>query len=131
MKRMIARLRRNESGASAIEFAIAVPVLVSMIYGIFTIGLLFQANAGLQHALGEAARAATLFPTPTDEQLQDMLEAKEFGLGGGTLETPVISTDSTNHFMTISLTYHRPLHFLFVDGPTVTLTKSKKVYLAY
>ncbi len=31
------------------------PILVLFIYGIFQVGLLFQANAGMQHALGEGA----------------------------------------------------------------------------
>jgi len=53
-------LRRNEKGAAAIEMAIALPVLLVMIYGIFQVGLIFQANAGMQHALGEGARYATL-----------------------------------------------------------------------
>ena len=67
---MIARrkLHRDEGGAAALEFALAFPVLISIIYGIFMIGMVFMASAGLQHALGEAARYATLFPTPTDAQ---------------------------------------------------------------
>ncbi|MBA3730486.1 MAG: pilus assembly protein, partial [Sphingomonas sp.] len=78
-------LRRNERGAAAIEFAIAVPILILMIYGIFRLGLLFQANAGMQHALGEGARYATIYPTPTNTQIQTKMnarsaEAREVGL---------------------------------------------------
>ena len=62
---MLKILRRDEEGAAAIEFAIAVPILVTMLYGIFQVGLLFQANAGMQHALGEGARYATLCLSPT------------------------------------------------------------------
>lgn len=131
MTHLFERLRGSESGASAVEFALAVPVLVSFIYGIFSIGMLFQANAGVQNALGEAARYATLYPTPTDAQIQDRITAKKFGLYGGTLATPSITTDATNHYKTISLTYTRPMKFLFIDGPTVTLTRSKRVYVAY
>ena len=45
-------LWRDERGAATIEIAIALPILVLFIYGMFTIGVLFQANAGLQHSLG-------------------------------------------------------------------------------
>ena len=59
-------IRRDESGAAIIEFALSVPILVTMIYGIFELSQLFEANAGMQHALGEGARFATLcIPTST------------------------------------------------------------------
>ena len=53
-------LRRDERGVAVIEIAIVLPVLILFIYGIFQIGILYQANAGMQHALGEGARYATL-----------------------------------------------------------------------
>ena len=76
-------LRRNERGAAAIEFAIAVPILIVCIYGIFQVGLLYEANAGMQHALGEGARAASLYdssttshvPTRRHDQGQDERQA--------------------------------------------------------
>jgi Flp pilus assembly protein TadG len=131
VKTLLQHLRRDQSGSSSIEFAIAVPVLVAFIYGIFSVSLLFQANAGVQHALGEAARYATIFPTPTDTQIQTMITESDFGLGGGTLDTPVIDNSQlANGYKTISLTYHRPVHLLFMNGPTVTITRSKRVYVA-
>ena len=48
------RLKRNQRGAAVIEIAIALAVLITFIYGIFQMGTLYQANAGMQHALGEA-----------------------------------------------------------------------------
>ena len=124
----LAFLRRDQRGAAAIEFAIAVPVLVLMIYGIFRLGLLFQANAGMQHALGEGARYATIYPTPSDSQIQARMNAKLFGSGYGsfTVSPPASSTG----YKTLTVTYTTPMDFLFVPGPTVTLTRSKKVYVA-
>lgn len=131
---MMIRLKRlwaDERGANLVEFALALPVLILMIYGIFSIGLLFQANAGIQHALGEAARYATIFPTPTNAQIQARITDKTFGLKGGTLQTPVIDdTQLANGYKTITMTYTRPTKFLFFNGPTVTITKSKRVYLS-
>jgi len=83
-------LRRNEEGAAAIEMAIALPVLLVMIYGIFQVGLVFQANAGMQHALGEGARYATLcVPTssgcnsPSDSAVVTRMSNKLFGMNIG------------------------------------------------
>ena len=128
MTRLLRSLRKDTEGAAAIEFAIAVPVLTLMIWGMFQVGLIFQANAGMQHALGEAARYATIFPTPSDTQLQTRITAKKFGLGNGTWGTPTIVTDTAAGTKTITVSYSQPTDFLFFSGPTVTLTKSKVVY---
>lgn len=137
MSGQIQRLMRNERGASMIEFAIAVPVLVLFIYGIFIVGMLFQANAGMQHALGEGARYATLClnPTPTagctvptNTQIQAVINAKLFGKGKGTFTVPE-PTGGTG-FRTLTVNYTVPTDFLFFPGPTVAMSQSKKVYIA-
>jgi Flp pilus assembly protein TadG len=130
MTRLLKRLWADESGANIIEFAIAVPVLTVFIYGIFVVGKLFEAQAGMQHALGEAARYATLYPTPTDDQIKAKMAAKKFGVtgNGGALSALAISTSGSTK--TLSLTYTQQTNFLLFRGPNVSLTKSKKVYLA-
>ncbi|HET9459221.1 MAG TPA: TadE/TadG family type IV pilus assembly protein [Sphingomicrobium sp.] len=124
------KLCSDQSGSAAIEFIVAVPVLVSMLWGIFQFAVLLQANAGMQHALGEAARYATVYPTPSDTQIQAKITSSKFGVGSGTWDTPVITTDSTTQTKTLTVTYHQPLDFLFLPGPTVDLTANKVVYLA-
>lgn len=131
------KLSSDEAGASALEFALAVPVLTVMIYGIFTLGQLFEADASMQHALGEGARYATLClnPTaagvctvPTDTQITNKVTAKLFGPAGSL--TPTINTDTTAKTKTITLTYSTTPSFLFFNGPPVSMTRSKVVYYA-
>lgn len=131
--RKIRSLLRDDSGANLVEFAIALPVLVSFIWGIFQFGLVFQAQAGMQHALGEAARMATLYPTPLDQTIKDKVTAKKFGTYNGTLGTlqiQDISSGGTVVAKKLTLTYSQPTNFLFVAGPTITITKDKTVYLS-
>jgi len=134
---MLKILRRDEEGAAAVEFAIAVPVLVTMLYGIFQVGLLFQANAGMQHALGEGARYATLCLTPTsasgctvptDANIQARINSKLFGKSDGTF-TVAAPVTTNNSYKTLTVTYSRAMNFLFFQGPTVTLTRTKTVYI--
>lgn len=129
MKRLI-QLIGDRKGSAAIEFVVAIPILVLMIWGIFQIGILYQANAGMQHALGEGARLATVWPTRTDDEIQSKITSAKFGLANGTWGTPQITTDTTAKTKTISVTYSQPTDFLFFQGPTVTLSASKVVYLA-
>lgn len=124
------QLAADRSGSSAIEFAVAVPILVMMIYGVFQVGILYRANAGMQHALGEAARLATIFPTPTDTEIRAKITSTKFGVARGTWGTPSIDTDTTAKTKTISVTYTQPTDFLFVPGPTVVMSSSKVVYLS-
>ena len=126
---------RDESGAAAIEFAIAVPVLMMMIWGIFQIAMVLQANAGVQQALGQGARYATIFDTttnqrPTDDQISARITAAKFGTGNGTWHTPVIddSNEASDGYIDISVEYDVPTDFLLFSGPDVTLSHSKRVY---
>lgn len=129
---MLKILKRDEKGAAAIEMAIALPVLVSMIYGLFQVGLLYQANAGMQHALGEGARLATLYERytsnnqPTDATIKAKMNAKLFGKGDGsfTVNDPVTGTG----YKDLSITYTKRMNFIFIPGPTITLTRSKRAY---
>jgi Flp pilus assembly protein TadG len=137
MNRFPNGLVRDQAGSSAIEMALALPILTTMLYGIFTIGQLFEADASMQHALGEGARYATLCLTPTsagvctvptNTQISDVVTAKLFGPASGI--TPVVVTDTTAKTKTITLTYTTTPSFLFFSGPTVTMTRSKVAYYA-
>ena len=129
---LIKLIRRSERGAAAIEMAIALPILVSMIYGLFQVGLLYQANAGMQHALGEGARLATLYERftsnnqHTNDTIKAKMQAKLFGKGDGnfTVADPVNGTG----YKDLSITYTKRMNFIFIPGPTITLTRSKRAY---
>lgn len=141
MKKLIS-LRRNERGAAAIEMAIALPVLMLFVYGIFEIGIAGQAIAGMQHGLGEGARYATICinPTsagtcgvPTDDQIKAKIQEKKFGVGVGTFDDPVVSTPvatDCTRCRDLSVTFHMPMNFLFFSAPSINITRTKRVYLA-
>lgn len=135
MSMNLRKIIRDQEGGAAIEMAIALPLLVSFIYGIFQIGLVFQANAGVKHALGEAAREATIWPIPTDDELKAIVKSKSFGTHNGTLKDAsiVINKDENGDpdgSRTITLTYAQPTDFIFFAGPTVDIVQSKRVYTA-
>ena len=55
-----ARLIRNQSGASAVEFALVVPVLMTMLFGLFDLGHNMYTAQMLQGAIQKAARDSTI-----------------------------------------------------------------------
>lgn len=132
--KLIRLLKRDQRGAAVIEIAIALPVLITFIYGIFQIGILYQANAGMQHALGEGARFATLCKPVTsgcnvasDADIKAKMNAAVFGTKPGTFTVP--NPVTVNREMTLTVNYTQPMNFLFFPGPTVNLSRTKKVYL--
>lgn len=130
MMRFIRNLADDAHGLSAIEFGIVAPVLLSLVWGMFQISLLLEANAGVQNALGQAARYATIYPTPGDTQISSLITSSKFGGGYGTWSTPTITANVAANTKTITVSYAQPLNFIFFNGPTVTLTKTKVVHLS-
>lgn len=123
-------LRGDNRGAAIVEFAMTLPIMISFIFGIFQIALIFQANSGVQHAMGEAARYATIFPTPSDDDIKTRVESSDFGTHNGRLDRATVTTDSSGEFKTISIHYQQPTDFIFFEGPTVDIVKSKRIYVA-
>ena len=133
MKRIL-RLRSDNRGAAVIEMAIALPVLVFIIYGIFESALLLRASAGMQHGIGEGARLATIYPTPSNAAVTARVNDKLFGMQDAKAGFPLVSVvkanNTTHQWYTIGVTYKKDVDFLFLPSRTVTITHSKRVYTA-
>lgn len=132
--KLLKLIKRDERGVAVIEMAFVLPVLILFIYGIFQIGILYQANAGMQHALGEGARFATLCKPvtggcniATDAQITAKMNSVVFGTKPGTFSIP--SPTTTNRVMTLTVNYSQPMNFLLFPGPTISLSRTKVVYL--
>jgi Flp pilus assembly protein TadG len=125
-----ARLACCRSGAAAAEFAIVAPILILAIFATFQFGTLFFANAGLQNAVGEGARLATLWPRRTQSEIQSRLQAAQFGLNPQNLAAPqfVAGTSGGQDFMDITMTYTVDLDFLLFRIEDVTLQETRRAY---
>jgi len=139
MKKLI-DLWRDERGAAVIEMAIALPTLLLFVYGIFQVGVAFQAKAGMQHALGEGARYATLCynPTvasgcsvPTNDQIKTRINDRVFGTKVGNYQVPTVTNGPTGSgYKTLSVTFTMTPNYLFFNGPAINITETKRVYVA-
>lgn len=129
----LANLRRDEQGVAAIEMAFAMPVLLLFVFGMFQFGVIMQANAGMQHALGEGARLATLFPRRADSVILDRMNASVFGMNVGRFNAPTITTPASTvcaNCRDLQVTYTVTPDFVFFSAPEITLTRKKRVYTA-
>ena len=66
---MTKSLIRDTRGATAIEMAFALPILVALMIGLLQFGLVLHANGALRHTLGQGIRYAKVYPNATTEQV--------------------------------------------------------------
>lgn len=125
-------LTRSEDGAAVIEFAFVLPVLIMLIWMILQAGLVFRAMSGIQHSLGEGARAATLWPIPDKDDVKDKMEAAVYGIGPGDFDIPepVEGTADGSTYWDLEVTYTQPTNLIFLPGPTISVSRSKRVWVA-
>ncbi|CAN5223077.1 hypothetical protein BH24PSE1_BH24PSE1_07530 [soil metagenome] len=129
---MIRKLTRNEDGAAVIEMAFALPILIALIWMVVQLGLVFRAMSGIQHALGEGARAATLWPVPTVPDIETKMEEAVYGIGPGTFTIidAVPGNADGSDYLDLEVTYTQETDLLVFPGPTISVSRSKRVWVA-
>ncbi len=126
-------LKTNERGAAAIEMAFALPALIILIWMIVQLGMAFRAVAGIQHSLGEGARLATIWPQPTDDQIETRMEEMVYGIQPGTftIHPPAPGlTAAGEAYLDLQVSYTQPTSLLLLPGPTISVTRQKRVWVA-
>lgn len=134
-------LSRDQEGVATVEMAFALPVLVVMIYMFVQLAQVYRAMSGIQQALGQGARYATLCINPTTggcsvpsaSQIQTVINNSVYGIGPGTftVATPATGTDGgTGHYYDLSVSYTQPTTLMLFPGPTINVSRSKRVWVA-
>jgi len=125
-------LVRDTKGAAVIEMALAIPILLQLLWIIFQGGLIFRAMSGIQHGLGEGARYATLFPQPTNTQIRTRISDAVYGIGPGsfTIANPIAGTADGANYLDLTVSYTQETNLLIVPGPTITVSRSKRVWVS-
>jgi Flp pilus assembly protein TadG len=103
-------LMKSESGQSLVEFALIVPLLILLLFGIVDFGRIFHAYLTIDHAGREAARAASIGKDDTQVKSTAVTDAVGISL---TTDRVVISPNGTRvsgNDVSITITY--PITFL-------------------
>src|SRR3954452_25559168 len=134
-------LLRDQTGAAAVEMAFALPVLIVLIWMFVQLAQIYRAMAGIQQALGEGARFATLClnptatgcSTPTTTQVKTRISDSVYGIGPGTFTVadPGTGNDGgTGFYYDLTVSYTQPTSLLLFPGPTINVSRSKRVWIA-
>ena len=133
-------LVRDQNGAATVEMAFALPILIVMIWMFVQLAQIYRALAGIQQGLGEGARYATLClnpsslgcEAPTAASIKTTISASVYGVGPGTfvVSDPVSGNSGTSQYYDLKVTYSQPTSLLLFPGPTINVTRSKRVWTA-
>jgi Flp pilus assembly protein TadG len=94
--------RKNQSGASAVEFAIILPILVLLVFGIIEFSVALYDKAMITNASREGARAGIVFRVPlvTDEEITEVVNTylgnSLITFGGPTAATTTVTRNGPN-----------------------------------
>ncbi len=130
MMRIFSRFWNDEEGAAAIEGAFAIPTLVLMFFGLMQVGILLWSQASLANAVGQAARFATIYPSPSNEDIENYAMSEDLGIDTDRITAVNVSrgTDDGRNYVEIEMTYQTPTDFIFFEGPTVTIDQTRRAY---
>jgi Flp pilus assembly protein TadG len=123
---------RDHSGVAAIEFALAAPVMLLLILGIWNAGVMLFAQNGISNAVETGARHATIFPRPTQAEILERVNAGYYGPRQGVIDGPnlVYGVQNNAPTVTISMSYTHETALPFLDLSPVTLRHERTAYLA-
>lgn len=85
------RARTRERGAAVVEFALIMPILLILVFGIISYGYMLSFRQAISQAAAEGARAAAVAQRDADQQpdalaaINEALESYGVSCAGGTL----------------------------------------------
>ena len=120
---------QSESGASAVEFALLLPVLMMILFGIIEFGLALYRQAILTNASREGARLGIVqsIPAITTGQIDAVIDTylTSAGIPPGNVTRNIVAGGGTGTPVTVTLTLpytYSVLPALTSIAPTINLT---------
>lgn len=125
------RLVDDMTGAAAIEFAFAIPVLACVMIGILQFGMILHASGGMRHAVGEGIRHAKIYPNASSTEVLAEVRDALSGINPAGITSLTFERGTSNNaqFGRISMTYQIQPVIPFVPMDLLTLTESKTAYV--
>lgn len=74
--------RQDQRGAALVEFALVLPILLILVFGIIDFGFLFNAQVSLTQATREGVRAGAIGTAPSIGDMEQRMQQAYFGFAG-------------------------------------------------
>ena len=122
----LSALRRDENGASAVEFALVGSAFIALCIGLLEFGSALQVRNELAHAADRGARLLIIDPEATDEAIEAQVEALLARYDSDMLAVDVTS-DALAEYRTISIAYDVQITVPFFPVSVLTLSALRQV----
>ena len=119
MRRLI---RDPERGAAAVEFALVVPILIMLVFGIIAFGRGYHAKVELTGAVREGARALALGKSTGEAQTATIEAAPGLDLGAGNISTVPCPAGGADGSAEVTATYGLPYNIPLVSEGTFDIS---------
>lgn len=118
--------RRRESGQAIVEFALTLPILLLLVFGIIDFGWLFFNKMGVENASREGARYAIVNSASGSVSADVTSLARDYcqGTAADTAVTLAISGDNATVTVTKQVKVLTPVAGVFVSGQTLEMTST-------
>ena len=90
------RFSGDRSGATAIELAFCLPILLTLVVGIFQFGWTQHQVSSIRYAMQRASRALMLNPDLTEAQVQTMVTSRLSSTANIDVEVDLTKTNTAN-----------------------------------
>ena len=128
---MAKRLKDSDRGTAAVEFALTLPLTVMMLLGALNMGIYMFFQNSLSNALDETARDVTVWPVPSDSELQtaftaNLLSAQQFG--NATLAVSHGTDTFGRDYVDLTASGGMNVNLVFVNLGTMPVSMTKRSY---
>lgn len=124
-------LKSDHHGATVVEFALALPVLVTMMIGILQFALVLHAGGAARHALGEGIRHAKVYPLATESEVLAITRGSMDGANPGGIEDLTFVRGSNNNaqYGRVTMRYRVEPVIPFAPIPPIIIEEERQAYL--
>lgn len=127
----LARIGADQRGAAAVEFALAIPALITLMIAILQFGIVLHASGGVRHAVGEGIRHAKVYPDATEAQIYDKVRNSMAGVNPAGITSLTFERGTANgaDFGRVTMQYELQPVIPFAAIPPITFNESRTAYL--
>lgn len=120
IRRRLFKFPVNQSGATAVEFALILPAFVTLIFGIFELSRLIFVGASVQWAVDRAARLAIINPDVSASEIETEINNR-LDMAGSPPVSVSLTTSVVNtiEIIEVSATYNHTVSGPFIPEFTV------------
>lgn len=129
---ILRRLRRDRRGSLGFEFAIALPILVTLMLGILQFGMVLHTSGAMRNAMGEGLRLAKVYPTATAADVYAETRDELVGVAhDGITKLQFTRGTAANgaQYGRLVMQYQMTPLLPFAPIPPITLEETKQIYL--